>query len=261
MFECFPGQRFPRLGRLAVWALLVFTSGLANAASSVLIWPINPTIEAESNAAALWLENRGQEPVRLQVRVLGWTQKGFDDQLEAQQQVVGSPPMATVEPGQRQLVRLIRRQPAPAGQEKAFRVIVDELLPERSQRDNDLGVQFQMRYSVPLFVYGSGATVPGKSQDRGEKGSAVGPDLRFRIVQESGQRYLYITNRGSVHARMSGASLKHGSANLDVAQGLLGYVLPASEMRWPLPPGAPVSGASLLVRVNEQSEAQPVEPQ
>lgn len=261
MLECSPRRYLPQLGRLAVWALLASTGGMANAASSVLIWPINPVIEAEDNAAALWLENRGQESVRLQVRVLEWTQQGFDDQLEPQQQVVGSPPMATVEPGQRQLVRLIRRQPAPAGQEKAFRIIVDELLPERSARDNDLGVQFQMRYSVPLFVYGSGAALPGKNQDRGERGAAAGPDLRFRIVKESGQSYLYVTNRGAVHARMSGASLMHGSAKLDVAQGLLGYVLPASEMRWPLPPGAPVSGASLLVRVNEQSEAQPVEPQ
>jgi fimbrial chaperone protein len=261
MLECLPRQRFPGLARLAVWMFLVASSSLANAASSVLIWPINPIIEAESNAAALWLENRGQEPVRLQVRVLGWSQQAFDDQLEPQQQVVGSPPMATVEPGQRQLVRLIRRQPAPAGQEKAFRIIVDELLPERSLRDNDMGVQFQMRYSVPLFVYGAGAAVPGKGPARVDKGAAVGPDLRFRIVQESGQSWLYVKNSGAVHARMSGASLMHGAAKLDVAQGLLGYVLPASEMRWPLPAGTPVSGASLLVRVNEQSEAQPIEPQ
>lgn len=129
MPNCFPNHRFQGIARLAALVLLATASALTNAASSVLIWPINPVIEAESNAAALWLENRGQDPVRLQVRVLGWSQQDFEDQLEPQQQVVGSPPMATVEPGQRQLVRLIRRQPAPAGQEKSFRIIVDELLP------------------------------------------------------------------------------------------------------------------------------------
>ncbi|AHL75369.1 molecular chaperone [Stutzerimonas stutzeri] len=242
--------------RLAAIALLTTCSAMAEAASSVLIWPINPTIEADASAAALWLENRGQAPVRLQVRVLDWSQQDLNDQLEPQQQVVGSPPMATVEPGKRQLVRLIRRQPAPAGQEQAFRVIVDELLPERTQRENDLGVQFQMRYSVPLFVYGAGATVPGKNKS----GEADGTDLSFRIAQDSGQSYLYVKNSGTVHARMSQASLMQGARKLDIAQGLLGYVLPASEMRWPLPPGTPSGGASLLVRVNEQGEAQTIEP-
>lgn len=45
----------PLLGLL----LLLLHSGLTRAASSVLIWPINPQIEAEQKAAALWLENRG----------------------------------------------------------------------------------------------------------------------------------------------------------------------------------------------------------
>ncbi|GAB6387811.1 fimbrial biogenesis chaperone [Stutzerimonas marianensis] len=256
MSDFFPIKRLRRAGQVAAVVLLAAGSGLVEAASSVLIWPINPVIEAESNAAALWLENRGQAPVRLQVRVLGWSQKGLSDELVAQQQVVGSPPMATVEPGKRQLVRLIRRQPVPAGQEHAFRIIVDELLPERTQRTNELGVQFQMRYSVPLFVYGAGLAAP-----KGGTGPAEGPNLRFRIVQEDGQPYLYVNNEGAVHARMSQASLTQGARKVDVAQGLLGYVLPFSEMRWPLPAGTPISGASLLVRVNEQNDAQTIASQ
>ncbi|TLX54415.1 molecular chaperone [Stutzerimonas nosocomialis] len=243
--------------RLALLVLLATGSAWVQAASSVLIWPINPVIDADTSAAALWLENRGQDPVRLQVRVLGWSQVDFEDRLEPQQQVVGSPPMATVEPGKRQLVRLIRRQPAPAGQEQAFRIIVDELLPERTQRTNDLGVQFQMRYSVPLFVYGAGATVPATAKDAR---ADAGPQLRFRIVQDAGQHYLYVRNSGAVHARMSEAGLMQGTRRQDIAQGLLGYVLPASEMRWPLPPGTSADGVSLLMRVNER-QAQTVEPQ
>ena len=59
---------------------------------------------------------------------------------------------------------------------------------------------------------------------------------------------------------MSQASLMLGARKLDVAQGLLGYVLPGSEMRWPLPSGTSVSGAALLVRVNEQREPQTIAP-
>ena len=59
----------------AKWArgligLLWLASLPAGAATSVLIWPIDPVLEADQKAGALWLENRGTEPANLQVRVI-----------------------------------------------------------------------------------------------------------------------------------------------------------------------------------------------
>ena len=51
------------------------TAGFGQAASSVLIWPIDPVLEADQQASALWLENRGTETANLQIRVFAWSQK------------------------------------------------------------------------------------------------------------------------------------------------------------------------------------------
>ncbi|MEA3168872.1 MAG: fimbrial chaperone protein, partial [Pseudomonas sp.] len=60
--------------------LLGLAAGQAQAASSVLIWPIDPVLEADQQASALWLENRGTETANLQIRVFAWSQSGFDEQ-------------------------------------------------------------------------------------------------------------------------------------------------------------------------------------
>src|SRR5476649_1937886 len=111
-------------GLSALWAL---TAGQAQAASSVLIWPIDPVLEADQQASALWLENRGTETANLQIRVFAWTQSGFDEQYQNQRDVIGSPPVAKIEPGQKQLVRLTRTRDVPPGQEQAYRIIIDEI--------------------------------------------------------------------------------------------------------------------------------------
>ena len=48
-----------RWGSVCCGVLLPFT---VQAASSVLIWPIDPVLEADQQASALWLENRDSEP-------------------------------------------------------------------------------------------------------------------------------------------------------------------------------------------------------
>lgn len=240
------------------WLLLAswLTAQTCGAASSILIWPINPLIEADQKAVALWLENRGAAPVDLQIRVLAWQQTGFEDQLMPQKQVVGSPPMTTLQPGKRQLVRLVNLQSPPPGASQSYRVLVDEVLPP-SERPPQLGVQFQMRYSVPLFVLGNGAYLDDGIDDASHKGQGLAPQLHYRIETQNGQRFLLIQNRGPAHARLSQVSLHHGANTFGLAQGLLGYVLPGAETRWQLPPAAPGQGR-LQARINEWQELQDI---
>lgn len=88
-----PSPHLPlRPSRWLAALLALLLGGPAQAASAVLIWPINPAIEADQPATALWLENRGKQPVTLQVRVLGWSQADFQDVYRNQQAVIPSPP-------------------------------------------------------------------------------------------------------------------------------------------------------------------------
>lgn len=245
---------------LAFCLLAVGVAQSAQAASSILIWPIDPVLEADQQASALWLENRGDTPANLQVRVFAWNQQGFDDKYENQRDVVGSPPVATILPGQKQLIRLTRAKSFPAGEEHAYRIIIDEIplpLPPAEPGSNKTAaaIRLQMRYSVPLFAYGAGLwSKPDASRPRDPTGAGL-PQLSGRTLKVDGKSYIELINRGAVHARLTEASLKSGSQSKPVVEGLFGYVLPGATMRWP----APVAqGDALQVRVNGQTQLQTV---
>ncbi|WP_430443625.1 MAG: fimbrial biogenesis chaperone [Pseudomonas piscis] len=249
-------RRCPLLSRPVHWLLagLLLLGTHAQAASAVLIWPINPAIEADQGATALWLENRARQPVTLQVRVLGWTQAGFADVYQHQQAVIPSPPFVKVEAGRRQLIRLIRQGGPPSVPEQAFRVLIDEVPDdlEPVSKTSGLALKFQMRYSIPLFVSAAGTwTQPRADLDR-DPASATRPQLAWRLVEEGGQRYLQVRNEGPVHARLSRVRWEGAGRSLPLQDGLLGYVLPGQEMRWLLPPGlVPGTGMGLMLQLSD----------
>ncbi|WP_277963235.1 fimbrial biogenesis chaperone [Pseudomonas sp. RIT-To-2] len=234
------------------------------AASSVLIWPIDPVLEADQQASALWLENRGTEAANLQIRVFAWNQTGFDDQYQNQRDVIGSPPVAHIEPGQKQLVRLTRTREVPPGQELAYRIIIDEIPAAQAPGQDGQGktaaaIRFQMRYSVPLFAYGAGLwSKPDPSRERDPQ-TAGAPALTWRTVSEGQKRFVEIRNQGPVHARLTDVVAQEGAQHRPLGEGLLGYVLPGASMRWPIP--EPVAQVSVLQgRINGAEALQPLAP-
>lgn len=212
-----------KLATLALLTLAWIAASPVAAQSSVVIWPVDPQIKSGEQATALWLENRGSAPVTLQIRSFAWDQTDGEDSYRAQDTIVSSPPIASVGPGERQLVRVIRRSSADAG-EHAYRLLIDELPQPRPPEAAGVSAQLavQMRYSIPLFTFGDRA---GKPE----------PKLTFRLELASGKRWLVLTNTGTGHARLT--DLRNGSSGrLNMLKaGLLGYVLPSATMRWELP--------------------------
>ncbi|WP_454885515.1 fimbrial biogenesis chaperone [Sphingomonas oryzagri] len=226
------------LRRLALTALLAAAPLTGAHAAAVVLWPVDPTIAAGQSATALWVENRGQQPVTLQVRSLGWSQAGNEDQYARQDEVVTSPPIANVAPGQRQLIRILRRDAGTTPAEHSYRLLIDELPPPVDpSKPNVASAQLavQMRYSIPLFTYD------------GEV--AATPVLRARLVVVDGKRYAEIANLGQRHARLINLRIQNGARDFTVNAGLLGYVLGGATMRWPVPDGAPISG-TIVVNAN-----------
>ena len=197
---------------LLLW-LLTF-SALSHAANSLMIWPIDPAINPDDKASELWLENRGNATTLMQVRIFTWQQVNQREQYQTQQQVLASPPLVRIEPGQKQLVRLIKQVPPDAGKEMAYRVVLDEI---PTPGTNQAGLTFQMRYSVPLFVYGSGLTA-----------DSAKPNLSWRVENSEGKRWLLLTNNGNGHARLSNVTI----GGRPIGNGLFGYVLANSSNRW-----------------------------
>jgi len=219
-------------------SLLALINAAQASASAIVIWPIDPVIKAGEQAATLWLENKGNEPVTMQVRAFAWSQADGTDVLNAQDEVVASPPIARVEAGKRQLVRIIRRSSNASVPEGAYRLVVDELPPPPPQGSEAPAARLavQMRYSVPLFTY--------TTADKGA------PRLKVRVRTGEETPEITLVNTGTTHARLTNLRTVTGGHETVLREGLVGYVLAGATMTVPLPAAAATATGTLRVAVN-----------
>lgn len=226
--------------------LLLAAFSRAQAASNILIWPIDPLLAPSASATELWIENTGSDPATMQVRIIGWQQiDGRENYIGQQQDVVASPPIVNIAGRKKQLIRLIRQISAPQGKELAYRILVDEIPPSAGAGQPATGVKLQMRYSIPLFVYGEGANVTPGSANPAPLDHGL---LSWRLTHQDGHPALEIRNQGAVHARLSNVALNGRS----LGDGLFGYVLANSVRVWPLA-ATPAPQANLRAQINNDS--------
>lgn len=219
----------------------------AASASGLQVSPVSLTIQPTQNAEGLWLSNTGDNVVHAQVRVYRWTQEGREDRLTASRGLVVSPPMLQLAAGDNQLIRAIRLGAPPSGAgavEEAYRVIIDELPVDTTEGKK--GLQYVLRYSVPIFVEPAGAP-------------ASAPQLQWTLRPEGGKAMLEVANIGGTHAQLADLNFTDaGGHRTAVHAGLLGYVLPGAQMRWAVkvPPVALAAGGTWEAMINGTTGAQ-----
>jgi fimbrial chaperone protein len=248
----------------ALAAAVMLAAGPAYAAG-LQVTPISLDIPAQEQSQAMFLSNSGRAPLRAQVRVQEWTQSGGVEKLEATRDVVASPPIVEIAPGSRQMVRIVRLQPAPAAQEKTYRLIIDELPgADGAQPPSAAGLQFLLRYSVPVFVLpspaaGSAALAPASAANGSMPQTDItrlsasikanGPEASTLVIVNAGARRAKLSQLAYVDAR--------GQRNI-LFPGLMGYVLAGQTMQWPLALPLPVlkSGGAFKAKFNDDQEEQ-----
>ncbi|HJW42559.1 MAG TPA: molecular chaperone [Rhizomicrobium sp.] len=198
--------------------VLVFGT-LSHSASAAALQVSPVTIELPATAATtqLTLHNLGDTPVNAQIRVYQWTQQAGADQLTPSTDVVASPPAATLDPHQDYTVRLVRVSKQPVMAEETYRLLVDEL-PSAPTADNTASnIRFVVRYSVPVFF------IPANTAAK----------LTWTAAVSNGHLSVSLQNDGTQHVRVSRLNVEGPSGmNVSFGEGLVGYVLPHSIMRW-----------------------------
>lgn len=257
-----------KINIVIIFQFIMLTLGImcasAFAANSLLVWPIYQVIESDENSSALWLENKGGKPVALQIRIMAWKQIDFKDRYAEQKEVIATPPFTTLEPGKRHMIRLIRTTPAPVNSQQSYRLIIDEIAEpyNNAQETPKMGLQFQMRYLLPLFIDGKGIWTQVRPDKKRATRDPTLPDLYWKIAHVSGKPHLYVRNRGIVSARLSNvfwaSSQTNNVGKIQINSGFLGYVLPGQAMRWPLPPGVSPPGSALQLFTQLSDIAEPV---
>jgi fimbrial chaperone protein len=244
-----------RCGALFILGIALLSGSLQ--AASLQVSPVSLDMPARQAAEGLWLSNSGTAPLQAQVRVYAWHQENGEDVLKPTNDVVASPPMLSIQPGQRQIVRIIRVGAglAPPPIEKTYRVVMDEL-PVSTQ---GAGVQFVLRYSVPIFVAAAIQT-PGGGVDA-DATKRPAPPVNWRVQGSGKAAVLLASNNGEHHAKITQTSFtSKGGKKVILSEGLYGYVLAKSTRQWPLAENARLfsGGGTLDALVNEQAISIPI---
>ena len=100
--------------------------------------------------------------MRLQADVLRWGQNLKGDALtEATDDLLVTPPIAELQPGQQQLFRVALRGARPAPEELAYRLIFEDIAEptESASVGQGMSIKFRMRYDLPLLLAPTGPVV------------------------------------------------------------------------------------------------------
>ena len=101
-------------------------ASIANA-QTLSVQPVTIQLLAGQRTAAMTVVNQGSVETSFQVRAFAWGQSADGGEvLTNSDAIVTSPPLGTIPPGGRQVVRLILRQ-APTDGESSYRLLLDQI--------------------------------------------------------------------------------------------------------------------------------------
>ncbi|KHF78798.1 Sigma-fimbriae chaperone protein [Acinetobacter sp. neg1] len=212
-------------------------SSFAMAQATFVIWPIYPKIESDEKAVAVWLENTGKTDAMVQIRVFKWNQNNYKNDYSEQNEIIPSPPVAKVKAGEKHMLRLTKASMVPSGEERAYRVIVDELPVNLNSenKEKSSNVNFQMRYSIPLFVYGKGlgSGLNEATQKINAKSNNSKPILTWAVEKNSeGKSDLILKNQGKKFARLTAIRITENAKDISLGESSFGYILPNASMKF-----------------------------
>ena len=223
----------PKRPRAAAAAAAMLLAGVwaapAEAAAALEVSPVLLDVLAPGATGTVNLKNDDARPTTLQVRLFHWVQAGGQERYEPTQDVVASPPIATVQPGATLTVRVIRAAETPVKGEESYRLVVDQL-PE-ADRSGRAKVSMLLRQVLPVFF-----AEPDRSA----------PQITWSLARGAKGYELRAHNEGDQRLRVARVTLSGaGGGTVTLGGGLLGYVLGHADMSWTIGkairPGATVT--------------------
>jgi fimbrial chaperone protein len=192
---------------------VVLLAGRVARAQALSVMPVNVHMAPGEQAATVTVSNQGSSSTAVQIRAYKWNQEGDNDELTASTDVVVSPPISSLAPGESQVVRLIQRQP-PQGREATYRIIVDQIPPPAEPGV----VHVVLRMSIPIFA---------------QPKTRATADMQFHVEVKDGKTYLVGTNDGLRHETVRGIELKTSDGReLKTEAGASPYILAGTTRHW-----------------------------
>jgi len=166
----------------------VLAGGIAAGAQagSLTVNPVIVTLDDKTHSAALTVKNEGDEARVIQTELVRWTQKDGADLQSPTRDILVNPPMATLQPGQTQTVRIGLKRGADNAQELAYRLFVTEVPPPS---DFSTGLRIALRLGIPVYVL-----------PRAKQSAKLGWQA---ARSQNGKLLLTVLNDGNCHLRVN----------------------------------------------------------
>lgn len=221
----------------AAWAIVSALLAEPSAAATLDLAPVSHELTAARPSLSMTVTNRGATSVTVQVRGFAWDQDGGEDRLQSAPEVIVSPPIFSLAPGQTQVLRAMVQGLA-AERERSYRLLLDELPSE----DDRSPVRMALRLSVPVFVKPVG-------DSPAVLGWALGADGRS----------IQVGNSGGSRQRVHRLELVRADGQRLAATATGPYVLAGAQRRWSLGDDARALKPGETVRVSALTDAGRIE--
>lgn len=123
-------------------------------AAEFSVSPIRIELPRGARSAAVSVANEDRQPLRMQLRLMEWTQDGDGKDLYRESdELIYYPRLMTIQPREKRLVR-IGVKAASAAAERTYRLYIDELpgVADDPLRPAVSGINFTLRFALPVFV-------------------------------------------------------------------------------------------------------------
>lgn len=186
-----------RRGALAAVTLAWICLASGPAAAQVLINPVVVELNPNQRIASVTvsLSDKAVAPMRLQAEVLRWQQDTHgDDVSQPSNDLLVTPPIADVRPGEKQMFRIALRGPRQGPGELAYRLILEDVATAAPVNSgaNGMSIQFRMRYDLPVLIAPSSPVVNAlqwqQCQPAARPGAAIAPEACVRIFNAGNRR-------------------------------------------------------------------------
>ncbi|MDP3492045.1 MAG: fimbria/pilus periplasmic chaperone [Hyphomonadaceae bacterium] len=184
-------------------------SGSLQPVYAVTLMPLTLVMERDKAVVVLHVQNDEARTKIFEVQAFLWSQEGGEDKLEPAVDLVVTPPIVKLAPGEKKIIRVgVMQKNTGRTDEKAYRLLLRDITPIELQAGQ---LHLQMQYLLPLFMS------PSRPQSGVQLVEFTSPD---------NPRCIQITNTGNIHAKLVWTAADGAPASISPAQK---YVLAGGQ--------------------------------
>ena len=191
---------------------LFFTASLF--AGGLQVSPVHIVFKPGENITLLQLRNVEKKSITFQLSVKRWEQKKGKGYYVKTRDVLVTPPLVKIAPGQIQNIRIAYLGTPPEKREKAYRIFMRQVITKHKHVS---GLEVILNISVPVFVQPQGTLTPA---------------LTWTATCKKKHLRLTAFNNGNEHAQVTHLLIETPKGEKIIDQKVFKYLFPGNAYMW-----------------------------